>query len=146
MAEIRVYGAPWCPDCKRAKKFLSEHRVGYDWIDIDGDAEGLAYVEKVQNGGRTIPTIVFGDDSILVNPPNEEIARKLGLKLEAECSAYDVAMIGGGPAGLVASIYAAREGMDAIVIDRSALGGQAGVSDRIDNYPGFPEGVSGAEL
>jgi thioredoxin reductase (NADPH) len=146
MADLRVYGAPWCPDCKRAKKFLSEHRVAYDWIDIDGDADGLAYVEKVQNGGRTIPTIVFADGAILVDPPDEEIARKLGLKLEAERSAYDVAVIGGGPAGLVASIYAAREGMDAIVVDRSALGGQAGVSDRIDNYPGFPEGISGAAL
>jgi thioredoxin reductase (NADPH) len=146
MPDVKVYGAPWCPDCKRAKKFLAEHRVAYDWIDIDADAEGLAYVERVQKGGRTIPTVVFGDGSILVDPPNEELARKLGLKLEAERSAYDVAMIGGGPAGLVASIYAAREGMDAIVVDRSALGGQAGVSDRIDNYPGFPDGIGGAEL
>ena len=146
MADIRVYGAPWCPDCKRAKKFLAEHRVAYDWIDIDNDAEGLGYVEQVQKGGRTIPTVVFGDGAVLVNPPNQDLARKLGLKLEAERAAYDVAVIGGGPAGLVASIYAAREGIDAIVVDRSALGGQAGVSDRIDNYPGFPDGISGAEL
>jgi thioredoxin reductase (NADPH) len=146
MAEIRVYGAPWCPDCKRAKKFLAEHRVAYDWVDIDEDAEGLAYVERVQNGGRTIPTIVFADGSLLLEPSDEELARKLGLKLEAQRAFYDVAVVGGGPAGLVAAIYAAREGMDAVVLDRSALGGQAGVTERIDNYPGFPEGVGGADL
>ena len=84
--------------------------------------------------------------SMLVDPSNDELARKLGLRLEAERGFYDVAMVGGGPAGLVAAIYAAREGMDAIVIDRSALGGQAGVTERIDNYPGFPDGVGGAEL
>jgi len=146
MADIRVYGAPWCPDCRRAKKFLAEHRVAFDWIDIDEDAEGLGYVEKAQNGGRTIPTILFGDGAMLVDPSNEELARKLGLRLEALRRFYDVAIVGGGPAGLVASIYAAREGMEAIVLDRSALGGQAGITERIDNYPGFPDGVGGAEL
>jgi len=146
MSDIRVYGAPWCPDCKRAKKFLAEHRVAYDWIDIDEDAAGLAYVEKLQNGGRTIPTVVFADGSHLVDPSDEELARKLGLTLEAQCSAYDVAIVGGGPAGLVAAIYAAREGMEAIVVDRSALGGQAGITERVDNYPGFPEGIGGADL
>jgi thioredoxin reductase (NADPH) len=146
MADIRVYGAPWCPDCKRAKKFLAEHRVAYDWIDIDEDAAGLAYVEKLQDGGRTIPTVVFADGSHLVDPSDEELARKLGLTLEAQRSAYDVAIVGGGPAGLVAAIYAAREGMEAIVVDRSALGGQAGITERVDNYPGFPEGIGGADL
>jgi thioredoxin reductase (NADPH) len=146
VADIRVYGAPWCPDCRRAKKFLAEHRVAFDWIDIDENADGLRYVEQVQNGGRTIPTIVFGDGAMLVDPSNEELARKLGLRLEALRRFYDVAIVGGGPAGLVASIYAAREGMEAIVLDRSALGGQAGITERIDNYPGFPDGVGGAEL
>ena len=74
------------------------------------------------------------------------LARKLGLKIEADRQAYDLAIIGGGPAVLAAAIYAAREGIDAVVIDRSAMGGQAGVTERIDNYPGFPEGVGGAEL
>lgn len=146
MAEIKVYGAPWCPDCKRSKKFLAEHRVPYDWIDIDEDAEGLRYVEEVQKGGRTIPTILFPDGSHLLEPSNEDLARKLGLKIEADRQAYDLAIIGGGPAGLAAAIYAAREGIDAVVIDRSAMGGQAGVTERIDNYPGFPQGVGGAEL
>ncbi|MGA8426568.1 MAG: FAD-dependent oxidoreductase, partial [Candidatus Dormiibacterota bacterium] len=146
MAEITLYGAPWCPDCKRSKQFLAEHRVGYKWVDIDQDPDGLAFVERLQGGGRTIPTIVFGEGDYLVEPTNEELAGKLGLSLKAERSFYDLAIVGGGPAGLAAAIYAAREGMNAIVIDRSALGGQSGVTERIDNYPGFPEGVGGADL
>jgi thioredoxin reductase (NADPH) len=146
MADIKVYGAPWCPDCRRSKKFLAEHRVPYDWIDIDEDADGLHLVEELQNGGRIIPTIVFSDGEHLLEPSDGELARKLGLKLEPDRRFYDLAIVGGGPAGLAAAIYAAREGIDAIVIDRSALGGQAGVTERIDNYPGFPDGVGGAEL
>jgi thioredoxin reductase (NADPH) len=146
VADIKVYGAPWCPDCKRSKKFLAEHRVPFDWVDIDRDIEALAYVEHEQNGGRTIPMIVFPDGSRLLEPGNEELARKLGLRLEADERAYDLVIAGGGPAGLAAVIYAAREGIDSLVVDSGGLGGQAGVSERIDNYPGFPDGISGAEL
>ncbi|MGH7643924.1 MAG: FAD-dependent oxidoreductase [Candidatus Dormibacteria bacterium] len=146
MPEITLYGAPWCPDCKRSKQFLAQHRVAYQWVDIDQDQEGLRYVERLQHGGRTIPTIVFGEGDFLLEPTDEELAQKLGLSLKADRSFYDVAIVGGGPAGLAAAIYAAREGMEAIVIDRSALGGQSGVTERIDNYPGFPEGIGGAEL
>lgn len=146
MADIKLYGAPWCPDCKRSKKFLAEHRVVFDWIDIDQDAEARRYVEELQHGGRSIPTIVFADGSHLIEPTDDELARKLGMKLEASRSFYDVAIVGGGPAGLAAALYAAREGMDAVVIDKSALGGQAATTDRIANYPGFPDGVGGAEL
>ena len=70
MADIKVYGAPWCPDCRTAKKFLGEHRVVYDWIDIEEDEQALRFVEELQNGGRTIPTIVFGDGSHLLEPSN----------------------------------------------------------------------------
>ncbi len=146
MAEITVYGAPWCPDCKRAKRFLAEHRVAYNWVDIDQDAEGRAEVERLQSGGRTIPTIVFPDRELLLEPTDEELARKLGLSLTPDRPFYDLAIVGGGPAGLSAAIYAAREGIDAIVIDQGGLGGQSGVTERIDNYPGFPEGIGGAEL
>ncbi len=146
MADIQVYGAPWCPDCRRSKKFLGEHRVEYDWIDIDTDAAGLRFVEELQNGGRTIPTISFPDGSSLLEPSNEELARKLGLNIEAERAFYDLAIIGGGPAGLAAGIYAAREGIDAIIVDGGSLGGQAGVTERVDNYPGFPDGIEGGEL
>ncbi len=146
MADIKLYGAPWCPDCKRSKKFLAEQRVAYDWIDIDADAKALGYVEELQNGGRTIPTIVFKDGTHLLEPSNDELARKLGLKLSAARPFYDLVIVGGGPAGLTASIYASREGIDSLVIEKSALGGQAGVTERIDNYPGFPDGVGGGEL
>jgi thioredoxin reductase (NADPH) len=146
MAGITVYGAPWCPDCKRSKKFLAEHRVPFQWVDIDEDPEGLRYVEELQKGGRTIPTIVFEDGDHLLEPTDSDLARRLGLKLEADRSSYDLAIVGGGPAGLAAAIYAAREGISALVVDRSALGGQAGVTERVDNYPGFPEGIGGADL
>ena len=146
MAGITVYGAPWCPSCRRAKKFLAEQRTAYEWVDIDQNREALSRVEAIQNGGRTIPTIVFDDGAVLVNPSDEEIARKLGLSLETKRPMYDLGIVGGGPAGLAAAIYAAREGITAVVVDRGGLGGQAGVSGRVDNYPGFPEGIGGGDL
>ncbi|MEX1253543.1 MAG: FAD-dependent oxidoreductase [Dehalococcoidia bacterium] len=146
MAQITVYGAPWCPDCRRSKQFLGEQRVAYQWVDLEQDASAEAFVREKNNGRRIIPTIVFEDGSLLAEPSNDELARKLGLSLQAKRSFYDVVIVGGGPAGLTASIYAAREGLSCLVIERSALGGQAGVTERIDNYPGFPEGIRGGEL
>ena len=146
MDQLTVYGAPWCPDCRRSKSFLMEQRIPYRWVDIEQDAGARAWVEELQGGGRTIPTIVFPDGSYLLEPSNAELADRLGLQLRAQRSAYDLLILGGGPAGLSAAIYAAREGMDALVVDSGALGGQAGATDRIDNYPGFPDGISGAEL
>jgi thioredoxin reductase (NADPH) len=146
MDQITIYGAPWCPDCRRSKVFLGEQRIPYTWVDIDADAAGLRFVEELQGGGRTIPTIVFPDGTHLLEPSNPELAEKLGLQLRASRSVYDILILGGGPAGLSAAIYAAREGMDALILERGALGGQAGATDRIDNYPGFPEGIGGAEL
>ena len=146
MAEIKVYGAPWCPDCRRAKQFLGEQRIAYDWIDIGEDQEAAEPVRKLNGGRQIIPTIVFSDGSFLAEPSNAELAQKLGLSLKAERSFYELIIVGGGPAALTASIYAAREGIDCLIIERSALGGQAGVTERIDNYPGFPDGIAGAEL
>ena len=147
MAEqITVYGAPWCPDCRRSKQFLSEMRIGYDWVDIDQDPAGAQIVREKNAGKQIIPTIVFPDGSILVEPSNSQLASKLGLSLKARRTFYDLAIIGGGPAALTAAIYAAREGIDALVLERSALGGQAGATERIDNYPGFPEGIGGSDL
>jgi thioredoxin reductase (NADPH) len=83
MAEITLYGAPWCPDCRRSKKFLDGHRVPYDYVNIDEDAAALSYVEREQNGGRTIPMIVFADGSRLLEPGDHELAAKLGLRSEA---------------------------------------------------------------
>ena len=146
MTDLKVYGAPWCPDCRRSKQFLGEMRVPYDWIDIDEDAKAAEYVREKNDGKQIIPTIIFEDGSVLTEPSNDELARKLGLTMKAERTYYDLIIIGGGPAGLTAAIYGAREGIDCLVIEKSALGGQAGVTERIDNYPGFPEGIGGAEL
>ena len=146
MDQITVYGAPWCPDCRRSKAFLSEQRVPYRWVDIDADVDGRRYVEELQHGGRTIPTVAFPDGSHLLEPSNAELAAKLGLSLRATRSVYDILVLGGGPAGLSAAIYAAREGLDALVLERGALGGQAGATEQIDNYPGFPDGIRGQEL
>jgi thioredoxin reductase (NADPH) len=143
---MTVYGAPWCPHCKRVKKFLAAHRVRYDLIDIDTSPEAIEHLKELQDGGQIIPTVVYPDGTHEVNPSNEALAQRIGLTLEADRSAYDLVIVGGGPAGLAAAIYAAREGIDAMGVDASALGGQAGISDRIDNYPGFPDGISGAEL
>jgi thioredoxin reductase (NADPH) len=143
---MTVYGAAWCPHCKRLKKFLAAHRVRYAYVDIDAEPEAIERLERLQDGGRIIPTVVYPDGTHEVNPSNEALARRFGLTLEADRSAYDLVIIGGGAAGLAAAIYAAREGIDAVVVDAGALGGQAGISDRIDNYPGFPDGISGGEL
>jgi thioredoxin reductase (NADPH) len=143
---LTVYTAPWCPHCKRVKKFLAAHRIPYDAVDIDENPESIQRLKALQGGGQIIPTVVYEDGTHDVNPSDETLASRIGLTLEADRSTYDLVIVGGGPAGLAAAIYAAREGIDAIVVDASALGGQAGISDRIDNYPGFPEGISGAEL
>ncbi|TMC89574.1 MAG: pyridine nucleotide-disulfide oxidoreductase, partial [Chloroflexi bacterium] len=143
---MKLYGTNWCSDCKRSKKFLGEQRIHYDYINIEEDAKGQAYVQKVQNGGLSIPTIVFGDGSILIEPSNAQLAAKLGLETKAKCEFYDLIVVGGGPTALTTAIYAARDGFDVLVIERSGLGGQAGITECLDNYPGFPEGVTGAEF
>ncbi|HLO15691.1 MAG TPA: FAD-dependent oxidoreductase [Anaerolineales bacterium] len=144
--KVTVYGAYWCPDCRRSKKFLGEQFIPYHWVDIEQDVAGEAYVLQKNDGKRIIPMIVFEDDSFLVEPTNAELAKKLGLKTEAKKTYYDLIIIGGGPAGLTASIYASREGADVLLIERSGLGGQAGITVGLDNFPGFPEGISGQEF
>ena len=141
-----VYGTTWCPDCKRAKQFLGEQRIHYHWVDIEQDSEAMAYVEEVNQGKRIVPTIVFPDGSILVEPSNAELAQKLGLTTKARRTYYDVIIVGGGPAGLTAALYTAREGLDTLVIEKSAPGGQAGITQIIDNFPGFDQGISGEEF
>lgn len=144
--QITVYSTVWCPDCKRAKRFFGEQRVPYVNIDIEQDPDAMAFVERTNQGKRVIPTIVFPDGSILVEPSNAELAAKLGLRTQAQRSFYDAIVIGGGPTGLTAAVYLAREGQDVLVIEKAGLGGQAGMTERLDNFPGFPEGVSGGEF
>ncbi len=146
MEEVLVYGASWCPDCRRAKKFLADQRVPYSWHDIEGDEDGVRVVQDRNDGKNIIPTILFPDGSHLSEPSNEELAEKLGLQRQAMQHVYDLIVVGGGPTGLTTSIYAARENLETLIIDSKGLGGQAGVTERLDNYPGFPEGIGGAEL
>ncbi len=143
---IKLYGTDWCSDCKRSKKFLGEQRIHYQYINIEENMEGQAYVRELQKGGLTIPTIVFEDGSVLIEPSNAELAARLGLETKAKCDFYDLITVGGGPTALTTAIYAARDGYDVLVIERSGLGGQAGITERLDNYPGFPAGVTGAEF
>jgi thioredoxin reductase (NADPH) len=143
---ITIYGAYWCPDCRRSKNFLGEHQIPYNWVDIEEDPDGEAYVMKKNDGKRIIPVIEFDDGSILVEPSNAELAQKLDLKTSAERSHYDLIVIGGGPTGLTSALYTAREGIDTLVIERAALGGQAATTQWLDNVPGFGEGISGADF
>jgi thioredoxin reductase (NADPH) len=143
---LTLYGTSWCSDCKRAKQLLGEQRVPYEFVDIDSDEAGLAYVQEVNEGKSIIPVILFEDGSTLVEPSNAELAAKLGLTAEAKGSFYDLVVIGSGPSGLTAALYAAREGIETLVVERAGVGGQAGVTERLDNFPGFPEGISGGEF
>ena len=143
---ITVYGAYWCPDCRQSKQFLGEHQIPYTWVDIEENKEAEQLVIALTEGKRTIPTIVFSDGSYLVEPSNAELAAKLGLKTTAKRSHYDVIILGGGPAGLTAALYTAREALDTLVIERAAPGGQAAGTERLENMPGFPDGVGGLEF
>jgi thioredoxin reductase (NADPH) len=144
--EIVVYGTTWCPDCKQAKQFFAEQRITYTWVDIEHDLRAMEYVEQINQGKRVIPTIVFPDGSLLIEPSNAELAAKLGITTAARRSFYDTIIIGGGPTGLTTALYLAREGVDVLVIERAGLGGQAGITERLDNFPGFDEGIPGGEF
>jgi thioredoxin reductase (NADPH) len=143
---ITLYGTGWCPDCKRSKQFFGEQRVPYTYVDIDSDHESMTFVEKINNGFRSIPTIVFPDGGVLVEPSNAQLAGKLGMQTRAQSTFYDAIIIGSGPAGLTAAAYLAREGVNTLVIEKAGLGGQAGITQTLDNFPGFDEGIPGAEF
>jgi thioredoxin reductase (NADPH) len=137
---ITVYGAPWCPHCKRVKKFLAGHRVRYDFVNIDEHPEAIHRLQELQGGAQIIPTVVYGDGTHDVNPSDESLAAGIGLTLEAERTAYDLVIVGGGPAGLAAAIYAAREGIDAIVVEGAPSAGRQGSATGSTTIQGSPTG------
>jgi len=142
----RLFGTPWCSDCKVSKSFLTDHRIDYNYIDITEDEEAALFVESINDGKRKVPTIEFFDGTYLVEPTNAELAEKLGLVTRPTLNSYDVLIIGSGPSGLTCAIYTAREGFNTIVIEKGALGGRMNFTERIENYPGFPEGIDGIDL
>lgn len=144
----KFYHAPWCSDCKRTKQFLGEQRIHYDHalINVDENEDAAKEVERINNGKRKIPTLIFSDGTTMTEPSNAELAQKLGIVQELDHDTHDLIIVGGGPAGLTTALYAARDGYDVVVIERGSLGGQASYTERIENYPGFPEGIGGGEL
>lgn len=146
MSGIIVYGTDWCSDCMRSKRFFTAHNLEFDFVDVEADPCAEEEVRRLQGGERRIPTVVFEDGSHLVEPTHQEIGEKLGIIPRANREEYDLAVIGGGPAGLTAAIYADRQGLSTLVVDSASFGGQAATTKQIDNYPGFPEGVGGGTL
>jgi thioredoxin reductase (NADPH) len=128
------------------REFLSRNHVPYQWIDIDEDTTMQELIGKFPDGLARLPVVLFPDGTHLSAPTNLKLAEKIGLQTEAHRPFYDVAVIGGGPAGLANALYAASEGMRVVLIEQSGPGGQAGTSSRIENYLGFPNGITGADL
>jgi thioredoxin reductase (NADPH) len=143
---LRVAGSRWSAACFTVKDFLSRNQVRYRWIDLDEDKPTRALVDGVSEGLSRLPVVILPDGSMHAAPSQRELAELAGLQTIAKLPFYDVVIVGGGPAGLAASVYAASEGLHAIVVEEGAHGGQAGTSSRIENYLGFPAGLSGADL
>lgn len=144
---IRVLGAQWSPQSFETKEFLSRNRVPYEWVDVEEDEAARALVESLTGGDRTrLPIVAFPDGSNLVAPSNQALAEHAGLQTHGTRPFYDVVVVGGGPAGLANAVYAASEGLRTILVESHAAGGQAGTSSMIENYLGFPAGVTGADL
>lgn len=144
---IRVVGNRWSPRSHQVKDFLARNQVPYQWLDIELEAEAQKLVEYAEsNAQQQLPLVLFPDGSRLIDPSNLEIAARIGLKTQAERPFYDLVIIGGGPSGLAAAVYGASEGLTTVMIEREAPGGQAGSSSRIENYLGFPVGLSGSDL
>lgn len=145
-SDITIYGAYWCPDCRRSKTFLGDRQIPYTWVDIEADKAGEAYVLRHNNGKRIIPTIEFADGSLLVEPSNAELARKLGLRSSVDRKFWPLISLGAGPTGLTTALYATREAVDTLLIEQGAVGGQATRTLKFDNIPGFPEGIAGHDF
>ncbi len=143
---IRIAGANLSPQSYEVRDFLSRNQVPYQWVDIDEDAAMRKLIGDLPEGLERLPVVFFPDGSYVRGPSQTELARKIGLQTEAQRPFYDVIVIGGGPAGLANTVYAASEGMRVVLIEQSGPGGQAGTSSMIENYLGFPHGITGADL
>ena len=144
---IRVIGDRWSPCSHNVKDFLARNQIPYHWMDVETEPEATKLIEYVANGSKPkLPLVLFANGDKLEQPNNLEVAKKIGLQTQAEKPFYDLVIVGGGPAGLAAAVYGASEGLSTVMIERSAPGGQAGSSSRIENYLGFPVGLSGDDL
>jgi thioredoxin reductase (NADPH) len=143
---IRVIGLRWSPTDHAVRDFLSRNRIEYKWLDPEAAPEAIALLKEKGIDDAKLPVVLFGDGTALVQPTTMELAAKIGLRTQAREEFYDVIVIGAGPAGLAAGVYGASEGLRTLVVEPEAVGGQAGSSSRIENYLGFPQGLSGDEL
>ena len=143
---IRVAGTLWSATSHTIKDFLARSQIPYQWLDIEQNAEARALVEAVNKGQRRLPVLFFPDGSTLIDPDITTVAEKVGLRTQATQPFYDLIIVGAGPAGLAGAVYGASEGLRTLLIDKETTGGQAGTSSRIENYLGFPNGLSGADL
>jgi thioredoxin reductase (NADPH) len=146
---IRVLGTRWSPRSYELRDFLARSHVPYQWIDVEfsaNDPETKRLLEALGPDASDLPIVLFADGTKLLNSVPSEVAQKVGLRTRAETSFYDLAIVGGGPAGLAAAVYGASEGLHTVMVEMEAPGGQAGMSSRIENYLGFPAGLSGGDL
>src|SRR5229473_681471 len=146
---IRVLGTRWSPRSYELRDFLARNRVPYQWIDVEfsaNDPETKRLVEALGPEAANLPVVLFPDGTKLLESLPADVAQKVGLRTRAQTDFYDLAIVGGGPAGLAAAVYGASEGLHTVMIEREAPGGQAGMSSRIENYLGFPAGLSGNDL
>lgn len=143
---VRVIGHRWTPLSNELRDFLGRNFVPYQWLNIESDPAAQLLLKTVGAAAADLPLVVFKDGTALPRPPTAEVARKLNLKTRAESPFYDLVVVGAGPAGLAASVYGAADGLRTLLVEREAPGGQAGRSSRIENYLGFPTGLSGGDL
>jgi len=146
---IRVLGTRWAPKSYELRDFMARNRVPYQWIDVEAsanDPETKRLMEILGPEVHSLPVVLFPDGTKLLQSVPAEVAQKVGLRTRAQTDFYDLAIVGGGPAGLAAAVYGASEGLNTVIIEKEAPGGQAGMSSKIENYLGFPSGLSGGEL
>lgn len=145
-AEVRIVGHRWSDRTYEIKTFLTRNHVPYRWLDVEGDEEAGQLLDLADASPADLPLVLVPDGEVLRSPTTVGVADALGLRTHADQPLYDLCIVGSGPAGLAAAVYAASEGLQTVVVERDAPGGQAGQSASIENYLGFPKGLSGADL